>query len=293
MNQNKLALRHRDILAFALVLVLIALGVAHFLTIGHTVEPIEWVVLYVLVGFIGGLLFYLADPLHSQEFKWKDVVTLGGGAAVGASFMLLAKVLTPDSPTLVDHEYQAAVLPVHKSVVLGVGVPLKVLEVGSLTDNKLVELFLGIMSVVNSELGSNPSAANQKLFLQSFLQEIRLHLIKEVPSERLESLVDRFLKNEREKIDSDWRDIVNEHLEANCPDTRKECKITFNRIPYAVYSLGEDRNLVLGIAVPGTQIRTDSKNYEVVTFANPRRKYSEQLGLTTQMFEGIVLRRQE
>ena len=55
----------------------------------------DWVAFYVLIGLIGGLVFYLVDPLRSQDFKWKGIANLSGAAAVGAFFMFFADYLTP------------------------------------------------------------------------------------------------------------------------------------------------------------------------------------------------------
>lgn len=288
MARSSFSLRTREILVGGLVLVLLALGVAHVMSLGFIVEPVEWVILYVLVGFLGGLIFYLIDPFHSQEFKWKGVVNLGGGAAVGASFMLIAKLLTPDAPVVGESEFYPAIVPVHQSIVLGDGDTMKVLEIRSLSDDKLVELFQGMLTSLNAEIGSDPTDIQKKQLLSSFLRELQLHLALEPFKERLDSLADRYLSFDRAGIDGDWEGIIAEHMKKRCSDF-SECKITFNRVPYAVYALGEGSDARAGVVLPGTVLKLRNREYEVLTFANPRRKYSEEIGLKRPLFEGLVI----
>jgi hypothetical protein len=58
-------------------------------------NQVDWLAFYILVGFTGGILFFILDPLRTQSFKWKGVVNIGGAAAIGAGFMFLASTLTP------------------------------------------------------------------------------------------------------------------------------------------------------------------------------------------------------
>jgi len=294
MNPRRLGFSKRDQLVSAFVLTLMALATALFVNLGLTVEPIEWVALYVLVGFTSGLLFYLVDPFGSQEFKWKGIVNLGGGAAIGASFMLLAKALTPSTPLVVEDQYYAAVLPVHGSVTIDGGATFKVLEIRSLSDDKLVEMFQGIIAVVNGEFGSNPPETKSRALLQSFIQEAQVNAGLETFRSQMEPLADKFLKNERRDMDSDWRSITRDHLRQRCKDGEfDDCLLTFNRIPYAIYGVGLPGDVTLGVAFPGTIIRVGSVEYEIVAFANPRRKFSEEVGLRSTLFEGIVLQRRK
>jgi hypothetical protein len=294
MNPRRLGFSKRDLLVSAFVLLLLALATTLFVNLGLTVEPIEWVALYVMVGFISGLLFYLVDPFASQEFKWKGVVNLGGGAAIGASFMLLAKALTPAAPLVIDDQYYAAVLPVHGAVTIDGGARFKVLEIRSMSDNKLVEMFQGIVAVVNGEFGSNPPEAKNRAVLQSFIQEAQVNAGLESFKSQMEPLVDKFLKNERKDIDGAWKEITRDHLRQRCASNEfDDCLLTFNRIPYALYGVGSPGDVTLGVAFPGTIIRVGSVEYEIVAFANPRRKFSEEVGLRSTLFEGLVLQRRK
>jgi hypothetical protein len=288
MNKTKPVLG-QDILVLGLIVGLVGLGVAHFLNLGLTVQPIEWVVMYVLVGFIGGLLFYLIDPLATQEFKWKGVATLGGGAATGATFMLLAKVLTPETATLVTNRYHPAVLPVFQTMTLGNGASFKVLEVKSLTDDKLSNLFQQIVGAMRSELGSDPSDDAKRQLMTSFLTEVELRIGLGAFADRLKPLADTYLKGDRKAVDQQWEDIIDEHLDTRCSRTQSECRLTFNRLAFAVYRVGDPSSPRFGVALPGTAIKVDNEDYEVITFANPRQSFSEEIGLTAKLFEGVVL----
>jgi len=77
------------------VVILAGMAVGIYLLHRQNMEGIDWFGLYVTIGLIGGVLFYLIDPLQTQSFRWKKTISLGGAAAVGASFMLLAKLLSP------------------------------------------------------------------------------------------------------------------------------------------------------------------------------------------------------
>ena len=286
--KRQVALRRRDLVVVGLIVVLISLAVAHVMRLGLTVEPVEWLLLYVLVGFIGGLLFYLVDPFGSQEFKWKGIVNLGGGAAIGASFMFVAKLLTPDGTVITENQFYPAIVPVHQEMILAGGTRLKILEIRSLTDDKLVEVFQGMLTALNTELGHEPTQTEQKELLRAFVRELQLHLGLEPFKLRLEALVEKFVNMQRSDINGDWEDIVGEHLKPRCTEYR-ECLITFNRVPYAAYILRDGAGVRTGVMLPGTLMRVEGREYEVLTFANPRRKVSEEVGLRRQLFEGLVI----
>lgn len=59
------------------VMVFLILNVLLYLFFRLGMQESDWVVFYVLIGLIGGLVFYLVDPLRSQEFKWKGVANIG------------------------------------------------------------------------------------------------------------------------------------------------------------------------------------------------------------------------
>ena len=55
----------------------------------------HWVVLYVGVALVSGILFWVLTPGSSGEVDLKELgIKLGGGAAIGQAFMLLAWTLT-------------------------------------------------------------------------------------------------------------------------------------------------------------------------------------------------------
>lgn len=82
------------------VVVLSVLVVLLFVFSRKNPSSFELLAFYILVGFIGGLLFFLVDPLRDQTFKWKGIINLGGSAGIGMSLMFLASVLTPQSQVL-------------------------------------------------------------------------------------------------------------------------------------------------------------------------------------------------
>ena len=80
------------------VIIFIILTVLLYIYFRSEMQQPDWVAFYVLIGLVGGLVFYLVDPLRSQEFKWKGIANIGGAAAIGAFFMFFAYYLTP-TPT--------------------------------------------------------------------------------------------------------------------------------------------------------------------------------------------------
>ena len=77
------------------VVIFIILTVLLYIYFRSEMQQPDWVAFYVLIGLVGGLVFYLVDPLRSQEFKWKGIANIGGAAAIGAFFMFFAHYLTP------------------------------------------------------------------------------------------------------------------------------------------------------------------------------------------------------
>jgi hypothetical protein len=80
------------------VIIFMILTVLLYIYFRSEMQQPDWVAFYVLIGLVGGLVFYLVDPLRSQEFKWKGIANIGGAAAIGAFFMFFAHYLTP-TPT--------------------------------------------------------------------------------------------------------------------------------------------------------------------------------------------------
>lgn len=88
--------------------VLTLLAVLVFYTSGDNPSPMTLLAFYILVGLIGGLLFFIVDPLRDQSFKWKGIVNVGGAAAIGVSIMFVASLLTPTSTVTLDTLQQEA-----------------------------------------------------------------------------------------------------------------------------------------------------------------------------------------
>lgn len=87
-------------LAFAILFLFVLLGIAIFLVLGTSgdFKPPHWVSLYVLVALVAGLGFWLFTG-SSGDFQWKEIgIRLGGGAAIGMAFMLIAHKITPAPP---------------------------------------------------------------------------------------------------------------------------------------------------------------------------------------------------
>lgn len=94
---------------YVILLCLIGLGVLAFLNPPGADNGTGHALIFALVGFVGGLLFFLVDPLQDQRFRLKGVVNLTGATAIAAGFMFLASQLVPvptDCPVCVvnfDH----------------------------------------------------------------------------------------------------------------------------------------------------------------------------------------------
>lgn len=79
--------------------VITALVVVLFATSDGYLNRAGWVLLYVGVGLISGIAFWLATPGATGEVDLKKIgVKLGGGAGIGAGFMLLADFLAATPP---------------------------------------------------------------------------------------------------------------------------------------------------------------------------------------------------
>lgn len=101
--------QQRFYFAIGIVVTLTVLAVALFITLRGTIPTqLDWLAFYTLVGFIGGILFYVVDPLRTQGFQGKGLVNLTGAAAIGASFMFLAKSFTPPPAITLDELRQEA-----------------------------------------------------------------------------------------------------------------------------------------------------------------------------------------
>lgn len=86
----------RAVFGMLFVLVLIGLVVAMVSSGEGMLERSEWVLLYTAIAMISGVTFWFVSPDGQQSFDMKEMgIKLSGGAAVGASFMLLAYFITP------------------------------------------------------------------------------------------------------------------------------------------------------------------------------------------------------
>ncbi len=64
---------------------------------GKDFNPAQWVAFYVLIALVTGLVFCLFTSNSKGEYTNKKLgISLGGGAGIGACFMVLAKYLTPE-----------------------------------------------------------------------------------------------------------------------------------------------------------------------------------------------------
>jgi hypothetical protein len=83
----------------ATVFVFVALEVLMLVSTRGELTRAFWVVLYVGVGIVTGVLFWILTPGSTGEFNFKGVLKLTGGAAIGAAFMYLAYWLTIPTST--------------------------------------------------------------------------------------------------------------------------------------------------------------------------------------------------
>lgn len=82
--------------AISFLFVCLGILTALYVSNGGNFLPAHWVALKVGVALITGIAFWTFTA-SSGEFTWKDWgLKLGGGAAVGAAFMILAHYITPD-----------------------------------------------------------------------------------------------------------------------------------------------------------------------------------------------------
>lgn len=85
----------------AVLLILIGLTVVLFRYARDRFYPQYWVAFYVSVALITGLSFWLLTAGATGEYTNSRLgLRLGGGAGIGACFMVLARVLTPSPPLL-------------------------------------------------------------------------------------------------------------------------------------------------------------------------------------------------
>lgn len=81
---------------FAVVFLLIVLTALLFWKTDGIFLPAHWVAFYVTVALVTGLLFWMVAGAKG-DFQWKEFgISLGGGAAIGMSFMLIAHHITPE-----------------------------------------------------------------------------------------------------------------------------------------------------------------------------------------------------
>jgi hypothetical protein len=168
------------------------------------------------------------------------------------------------------------------------GVKVKLLDVRSLSADNLSRVIDNILTAISRNRKTDLTTEEKLALMRAFLREVELSL--GVTSLRLPVLADEYQKRTEKETNKEWKKIITEHIENRCPGQSDECETTFNRIPYAIYTLGDAAGSAIGFALPGSVVWVDKQEYEVITFANPRNTFSEQVGLRSQMFEGIVLR---
>lgn len=84
---------------FALILIILALETALFLSKEGDLDKAEWVVLYVGVALVTGIAFWILTPGSTGEVTVEHLgIRLGGGAAIGATFILLSNFVSEDPP---------------------------------------------------------------------------------------------------------------------------------------------------------------------------------------------------
>ncbi len=84
---------------FALILIILALETALFLTKEGDLDKAEWVVLYVGVALVTGIAFWILTPGSTGEVTVEHLgIRLGGGAAIGAAFVLLSNFVSEEPP---------------------------------------------------------------------------------------------------------------------------------------------------------------------------------------------------
>ncbi len=82
-----------------LLFVLIALIVWLLAATGGSFKGGEWPAFYVAVALVSGIAFWFFTAGSTGEYTSKQLgIRLGGGAAIGAAFMVLAHFLTPATP---------------------------------------------------------------------------------------------------------------------------------------------------------------------------------------------------
>ena len=85
---------------FALILIILALETALFLTKEGDLDKAGWVVLYVGVALVTGIAFWILTPGSTGEVTVEHLgIRLGGGAAIGAAFILLSNFVSEEPPT--------------------------------------------------------------------------------------------------------------------------------------------------------------------------------------------------
>jgi hypothetical protein len=84
---------------FALILIILALETALFRSKEGDLDKAEWVVLYVGVALVTGIAFWILTPGSTGEVTVEHLgIKLGGGAAIGAAFMLLSNFVSEEPP---------------------------------------------------------------------------------------------------------------------------------------------------------------------------------------------------
>lgn len=102
------------------LLILILLAALVYALNHGKMNTADWTMLLLLTGSAGGVLFYLIDPQSQHSFSFRKIVNLGGAAAIGAGFMLLAHwlAINPPSPPYIPPDAQIVLLdsPLHNNV---------------------------------------------------------------------------------------------------------------------------------------------------------------------------------
>lgn len=89
----------RVFLGSAFILLILGLNAWLFTVRGDDFRPQHWKAFNVSIALVTGLAFWLYSPGASGQFTNRMLgIRLGGAAAIGASFMMLAGYLRPEAP---------------------------------------------------------------------------------------------------------------------------------------------------------------------------------------------------
>jgi hypothetical protein len=93
--------RRKDLPAYVISGVIVALIVLMMATTGGYLTRAQWVLLYVGIALVTGVLFWTITTSEAEFTATKLGIKLGGGAAIGACFMALANRITAESASSV------------------------------------------------------------------------------------------------------------------------------------------------------------------------------------------------